>query len=172
MKQNELLLLSLLVSKDRYAYELEKLIDDTQMRTWSEIGFSSVYAVLKGLAEEEYISFSYEKEPGSPRRKVYHLEAKGEEALKQGVLECITSPRPIYPDLHVGVILSENILTPAEYREALEEYRDRLLAFAEGMKWEGGHFVRTKKGVAAVYRRMQLRMEADLNWLEEELEKN
>jgi len=169
MKQNELLLLRLLKIRDQYGYELEKLIEETQMRYWSEIGFSSIYAHLNKLAKEEYISFFYKKESGSPRRKVYHLEEKGRQALKKGVMEFIESPAPLFPDLHVGIIASEDLLSREEYTAALEHFREKKLQFIGDRGDASAGFIRERKGVASVFRRMKYQLEADLKWIAEEL---
>ena len=169
MKQSEILLLRLLQIRDQYGYELEKFIEEAQMRYWSEIGFSSIYAHLNKLAKEEYISFRYKKEPGSPRRKVYHLEEKGRQALKKGVLDFIESPAPLFPDLHVGVIAAEELLSREEYIRALKHLREKKLKFMKNRESASRQFIRERKGVASVFRRIQYQLEADLKWIAEEL---
>ena len=42
----ELALLSLIVEQPRHAYEIEQVIEERNMRYWTEIGFSSIYRLL------------------------------------------------------------------------------------------------------------------------------
>ncbi|MCY7144283.1 PadR family transcriptional regulator, partial [Streptococcus gordonii] len=41
----EELILGLLAEQPRHGYQIEKLIEDREMRRWTEVGFSSIYYV-------------------------------------------------------------------------------------------------------------------------------
>ena len=52
----ELALLSLIVEQPRHAYEIEQVIEERNMRYWTEIGFSSIYRLLAKLEEASWLS--------------------------------------------------------------------------------------------------------------------
>ena len=65
MTNAELAILSLVAEQPRHGYEIESVIEQRGMRAWTEIGFSSIYYILKklekaGLIAAE-IAFSFAK---------------------------------------------------------------------------------------------------------------
>ena len=58
----ELAILSLIAEEPRHGYQIEQLISERNMRTWTEIGFSSIYRLLKKFEKEGLII----GEPGEP----------------------------------------------------------------------------------------------------------
>jgi len=75
----ELILLKLIKTKPYYAYEIERLIEDKQLRQWIKIGGKTIYQVLDRLYKNGLIDYTYEKEGNMPQRKRYVLTNKGEE---------------------------------------------------------------------------------------------
>jgi DNA-binding PadR family transcriptional regulator len=52
MTNAETAILTLLAEQPRYGYEIEQIIAERGMREWTEIGFSSIYNLLKKLERE------------------------------------------------------------------------------------------------------------------------
>jgi DNA-binding PadR family transcriptional regulator len=52
MTNAELAILSLVDERPRHGYEVEQVIEERGMREWTEIGFSSIYYLLKKLERE------------------------------------------------------------------------------------------------------------------------
>ena len=57
------------------------------MRAWTEIGFSSIYYLLKKLEQKELIQGWLENNELGPARKVYHITKVGQSVLREEVLE-------------------------------------------------------------------------------------
>ena len=51
MTNAELAILSLIGEKPRHGYDIEQVIEVRGMRDWTEIGFSSIYYILRKLEE-------------------------------------------------------------------------------------------------------------------------
>lgn len=169
MTQGETLILRLLHTKNYYGYELEKVIDQYYMRHWTELGFSSIYNILNKLAKKDLIAYRYEKEYGAPKRKVYYILDKGREVVTEEIKRMLTSPKEVYPDFSVGLILSD-LLSEEEFQEALRGYKQHLLnkrAFYEQAVPES--FRKKKKAVALAYNRAMAMIEAELAWLDTQL---
>jgi DNA-binding PadR family transcriptional regulator len=47
--------LTLVAERPRHGYEIERVIEERGMREWTEIGFSSIYYLLKKLEREGLI---------------------------------------------------------------------------------------------------------------------
>ena len=77
----DLLVLSLLEEKDRHGYEIGKLIEERSSgRLHFRIG--SLYPVLCRLEEKGFIKGRWVESGGGPRRRHYHLTAKGRAFVK------------------------------------------------------------------------------------------
>ena len=63
MTNAELAILSLIAERPRHGYDIEQVIEARGMREWTEIGFSSIYYLLKKLEKEGMIT-SQLKQPG------------------------------------------------------------------------------------------------------------
>jgi DNA-binding PadR family transcriptional regulator len=96
-------LLGLLSEGPRHAYDLEHLIETRQMRSWTEIGFSSIYAVLKRLERQEFVRSRREPSPHGPARRVYRVTSAGQTALRLAVEQALAVPGPTPPPLLLGL---------------------------------------------------------------------
>ena len=125
MTNAELAILSLIAEQPRHGYEIEQVIEERGMREWTEIGFSSIYYLLKKLEPKGFVVGQLEEAERGPARKVYHPTSAGREALHAGVLDALSVPRRCYPPLQLGLANLPGI-PPAEALAALRKYRDAL----------------------------------------------
>lgn len=127
MTNAEMAILSLVAEQPRHGYEIEQVIEERGMREWTEIGFSSIYYLLKKLEQGGLIEGQLEEAARGPARKVYRPTPAGEEALHAGVLDALSAPRRSYSPLQLGLADLSRI-PPAEALAALGQYRDGLAA--------------------------------------------
>lgn len=129
MTNAELAILGLVVEQARHGYEIEQVIEERGMRDWTEVGFSSIYYLLKKLEREGFVESELEEALRGPARKVYRASPSGEKALQAGVLEALSVPKRCYPPLQLGlshlpgIPAGEAIAALGEYRDALAERR-------------------------------------------------
>jgi DNA-binding PadR family transcriptional regulator len=95
-------ILGLVCEGFRYGYELEKIIEERNMRHWTEIGFSSIYYVLKRLEKSGLVSSCSDLVNGRSR-KVYNVTPQGETEIKEKVTELISSYNPVTDPFDLGV---------------------------------------------------------------------
>lgn len=126
MTNAEFAILSLIVEKPRHGYELEQIIEERGMREWTEVGFSSIYYLLKKLEKKSFITGRTEHSEGrGPARKVYGATPEGVEACHEAVLEALEVPHPRYPPIQLGLANLEQV-PASEALEALKRHRDGL----------------------------------------------
>ncbi len=118
----ETAILGLLCEGFRYGYELEKAIQERGMRNWTEIGFSSIYYVLKRLEKERIITSKKEEVSGKPARRVYQVTEKGTRAMKEKLQNLLSVRRKPISPLDLGMAYMD-MLEPPELLLALESYR-------------------------------------------------
>jgi DNA-binding PadR family transcriptional regulator len=134
----ELAVLSLLAEKPRHGYNIESQIEDRGMRDWTDIGFSSIYAILKKLEKKGCVEAEMTRGVGQGApRKVYRITSPGREALFSAVLEALSTPGRPNSSLLLGLanlpIIPKNQALEALglYYAALEARLEQLLTRAE-----------------------------------------
>jgi DNA-binding PadR family transcriptional regulator len=165
MTNAELAILGLVAEKPRHGYEIEQVIEERGMREWTEVGFSSIYYLLKKLEREGLVVGALEEGARGPARKVYRSTAAGQEALMAGTLEALSTPQRRYSPLLLGLAHLPGI-PPTEAREALETYRAALVQRREhlGERWDGQHPL--PYFVDAMFDHSLTILEAELGWVD------
>lgn len=119
----ELALLSLLAEQPCHGYQVEQLIEERNMRDWTEIGFSSIYRILNKLKAEELVTGQIQPAEGrGPARKVYQLTEKGRTAWQQAALRALAQPERQYTSFLLGL----DNLAALPYQQALKAIEDYL----------------------------------------------
>jgi DNA-binding PadR family transcriptional regulator len=126
MTNAELAILSLIVESPRYGYDIEQIIEQRGMRDWTEIGFSSIYYLLKKLEKKGFITNHLDYQPGpGPARKIYTITPDGEKAWRKETLIALSQPQPLFPLIQIGLAGIPG-LSKAEAKKALVQYRQNL----------------------------------------------
>jgi DNA-binding PadR family transcriptional regulator len=125
MTNAELALLTILAESPHHGYDIERVIDERGMREWTEIGFSSIYYLLKKSEQMGYVEGKLEETTHGPARRVYHLTAAGRQALHEAVLKALSVPYRRYPPLELALANLPS-MTTAEVVTALGQYLDAL----------------------------------------------
>ncbi len=122
----ELAILSLIAEEPCHGYQIEQLIAERNMRSWTEIGFSSIYRLLKKFEKEGLIS----GEPGEPEgrgpaRVIYSMTEAGWALWKEATLVALGSPSITNSAFLLGL---DNLyqIDPEEALQALRSNLERL----------------------------------------------
>lgn len=128
MTNAELAILSLVVEQPRHGYEIEQVIEEREMRAWTDVGFSSIYYLLRKLQVEGLVASRREPAPGrGPSRTVYSVTAAGREVWQNHVLQALAKPRQSPSDFLLGLANLPG-LDPQAVAVALGEHADDLEA--------------------------------------------
>jgi len=88
----ELALMSLLAERPMHAYEIAQIIEERGMREWTQIGFSSIYYLLKKMHKAGWLNSEEERsEVGGPSRLVYSLSKPGTAIWGKAVIHSLTN---------------------------------------------------------------------------------
>lgn len=161
----ELAILSLVAESDRYGYEIEQVLEARGMRAWTEVGFSSIYYLLKKLERKGFVA-SERLAPAGPgkARVVYSLLPPGARALKQGVREALSIPQPAPPAFLLG-LANLPALEPAVVRQALAAYCQALDAREQDLLQASGAGEPLPFFVQAMFDYSLALLQAERNWI-------
>jgi DNA-binding PadR family transcriptional regulator len=117
----EAAILGLLYEHHHYAYRLEQIIKKRGMRNWADIGFSSIYYVLKRLEEKKLVESNLRTSEGKPSRKVYNITEAGQQAMQEKVMEVLSQNQKQISSFDLGMANIE-ILGPKKVISCLNNY--------------------------------------------------
>jgi DNA-binding PadR family transcriptional regulator len=145
------------------------------MRYWTEIGFSSIYYVLKRLEEEEYVRSKGKLVKGR-NRIVYSITRTGKRAIREKIMSLLSeNSKPISP-FELGIAYL-HLLDPKDAIECLENYlfssQERLNMLKESLKRSKNELANYRK-IALFERPLEL-VDAEINWVKhfiDELQSN
>ena len=128
MTNAELVILSLIAEKPRHGYQIEQVIEEREMREWTELGFSSIYYLLNKLEAVGLIESVLERSSGrGPVRKVYSITKDGWKTCQRGILEALSEP----PRPESMFLLGMSNLPTVPREEALAAFQHYAASLAE-----------------------------------------
>ena len=167
MTNTELAILTLIAENPSHGYDIEAMIEERGMREWTDIGFSSIYAVLKKLERKGLVEAERARSVGQGApRKVYRITPAGREAQYSAVLEALSTPGRPNSFLLLGlanlpVVAKDQALDAlGRYRDAQEERLAQLLTRQEEQE-------PVPVFVQAMFDYSQHMLEAERQWVRE-----
>ncbi len=124
----ELVILSLICEQPMHGYQIEQVITQRNMRTWTDLSASSIYYILQRLEEKGFIERSQDQAPtsGVPR-KVYRITSAGKTQWQESTLKALAQPKFTYTNFLMGL---HNLwgIPPQKALDAVSTYRQWLAA--------------------------------------------
>ena len=90
MNRYDLVLLGLILEKERSGYDIITEIRDRELDRWANLSTSTVYNRLTTLEKNEWIVGRTERDGNRPERMVFNITEKGREVLRKEVLKHLT----------------------------------------------------------------------------------
>lgn len=162
-----LAILSLVVEQPRHGYELEAVIKARGMREWTDVGFSSIYYLLKKLQAQGLVETRPSAKSGGrgPGRKVFAASEAGRRACREAVLRALSVPDPPRSSLQLG-LANLPLLGGDEVRAALGDRRAALDAASARLKGVRASQAPLPSFVDAMFDHSLALIEAEQAWLE------
>ena len=165
MTNVELAILCLVAEKPRHGYEIEQVIEDRGMREWTEVGFSSIYYLLKKLEEKGLVIGEIQEHSGTgPVRKVFRVTREGRRTANAGILETLAEPIKLVSPLQIGlanlpgVDKAKAVGAMRTYAETLRERGENLREREEAQEPLPDH-------VRAMFSHSLALIEAERDWI-------
>jgi DNA-binding PadR family transcriptional regulator len=167
MTNAELAILSLIIETPRHGYEIEQVIKERGMREWAEIGFSSIYYLLKKLEKTGWVEGQVQHKPGpGPARRVYHVTPAGLSAWRDGTLQLLSEPGASYRSFLLGLSNLPGI--PREQAlPALRQYSARLAERRQRIEQRMDEQAPLPRHVEILFEFSLLLIDAQLQWLQQ-----
>ena len=168
----EAAILGRLYEEPQYGYQLEKTIEGWGMRNWTQIGFSSIYYVLKKLEKKELVKSKLEKVEGKPSRKVFTITDLGRNTMKEKLVDLISWNKKLINPFDLGLAYL-NYLEPQKVVECLENYlesaqgRIKFLESSVKMQEE----LDAPYYVVALFSRPLTSLKTEIEWVKKFIEK-
>ena len=126
MTSAEFTILSLIVEKPCHGWEIEQIIEERGMREWTDLGFSSIYYLLRKLENKKMVTSRTELLPGrGPARKTYQATAAGKEACREQTLAALQTTHRSRAPILMGLANLPHV-SESEALAGLEQYGREL----------------------------------------------
>lgn len=124
MTNAELAVLSLVVECPRHAYEVERTVAERGMRDWTDVGFSSIYYLLRKMERAGLVEGRGDSRKGrGPARVIYAPTSAGMAAWQEASLGALATPEAKTPFLlglsNLGGLPPERALEAARHTAAI-----------------------------------------------------
>lgn len=165
---SEQLILGILAEQPRHGYEIEKVIVERGMRSWTDIGFSSIYYLL-GKLEKEQLVKSQAIDAKSKGRKLYTITAKGINACTEAARKTLAESQTHEP-LLVGLANSP-LLENTELVELLDERSKQNKQAVEKIEQAQRSQGQLPAFVQAIFEYNIYKLKAEADWAEATVKK-
>lgn len=126
ISDKEFIILGMLAQKPMYGYEIDKEIQETSMREWTDLAFSSIYYILNKLEKKELILSETVKNEKNQTKKIYTVTSVGK-SITYSYLKSIFCEYS-FPKWRIDIGLAYlSLLNQSEIRSALESYAQGIL---------------------------------------------
>lgn len=130
MNRYDLVLLGLILEKERSGYDIITEISSRELDRWANLSTSTVYNRLTTLEKNECIQGRAERDGNRPERMVYTITEKGKDVLRKEVLKHLTGfnddPRTLGFAFLYGAENKELIRTLEAHERRLVQEIERL----------------------------------------------
>ena len=167
MTNAELAILSLIVQTPCHGYEIEQTIAQRGMREWTEIGFSSIYYILRKLERSGSVQSRVEhRTRAGPARRVYHVTPAGLAAWHDATLQLLSEPSPSHQSFLLGLSNLPGI-PRHEAVTALRHYAQRLSERRQRIENRAREQAPLPRHVEVLFEFSQVLIDAQLRWLQQ-----
>jgi DNA-binding PadR family transcriptional regulator len=164
LSELELTILALVAEGPRHGADVERMIDERELREWLLVGSSSAHYVLSKLEHQGLLS-TYNDASG---KTVFELTEAGYGVLQTAVAHLLGQPRPPGADIELG-LANLKVLKPAQVYQALVQRRAAVRQQLQSTTqlWERHQQEkRDSDEKRAFYTHSIAMMAAELDWLE------
>ena len=125
ISNKEAILLGLVLEKPKHAYEVEKDIEERDMKYWTEISMSSVYKLLAKLEEKNFLESEICLSENNVAQKVYSVTEQGKEVFREKIKGLLSDWKySVYP---IDISLANlHRLNKKEAIDGLNKYEESL----------------------------------------------
>jgi DNA-binding PadR family transcriptional regulator len=119
VSSSEVVILGIIHRGVNHGYDIEKFIQQEDMREWTSIGFSSIYYILNKLEKKELISSELITTDSNKTRKIYNLSTEGKQVLIENVFILLSDSENVVFPFDIGLFFKD-ILAIEQQLEAIE----------------------------------------------------
>lgn len=125
MTDAELAILSIIAEAPITGYDLQSVLNERNIRSWTLIGTRSVYYVIDKLESQGLIEATNENEIEHQRDKTFRLTSAGVGILQTAITDRLSTPHHLPYSFDIG-LANLRVLKTTQVRHSLKSYRAGL----------------------------------------------
>lgn len=167
LSSTEVVLLGTLSEAPRHGYEINKILEERNVRKWADIAFSSIYYVLDKLQTKGLVTSA---EAEGKEKKQYSITNKGIAALKEEANNLIRYRRPANTPIMTGIAVS-NLIGDENLIESLRCRKAELELDFEALRSKQSEIQDAPQSALRLFSLSKTLLEAELKWINKEIER-
>jgi len=156
--------LGLLVEQPRHGYDLERVIEQRGIRSWTALGFSSIYYVLDKLAKRGLIETAGAP-PSGKSRATFRATEEGRDLCAEATRDALATLTPVRARVLIGLANSAG-LTDEDVRAGLTERLAALRQRQAEVRTTRARQEPLPAAAAAIFDYSEAMLAADIGWTE------
>lgn len=164
---SELIVLGLLAERPRHGYEIGQAIEQRRLRTWTRLGRSLVYDVLKRLQRRKWVTTVQVPGERGPGAQQCTLSSQGrtilEDTVQQAIADALLDPSRTELALMFSWVLDVDVLRTA-LDARIKRAQERLTQTRYARQHMGPQDPKALPIQTAVFDHFEVMVEADLAW--------
>ena len=170
MTNAELAILSLISEVPHHGYEIEQIIKQRGMREWTEVGFSSIYYLLKKLEKANFVESELVATHGRGKsRRVYQITPEGRKILHETILDVLSHPQKNFPAVLLG-IANMSFISAEQVKASLRTYRNDVAERLAYIQTKADEKKKRPKQLKYLFEYSLFMLDAEIKWVEMMLE--
>ncbi len=162
----QIAVLGLLVERPLHGYGIAQLIEQRGMRSWTSIGFSSIYQLLDHLVADGLAEVRLEPAPGRGKeRRVHTVTAAGRDLWERKTLLALSDVATTGGDFLLA-LSGLPLLDWEEARAALEHRLEQLGSQIDDLDRDNAAVRPVPEHVEAMFDHTRSQLTAERDWLE------
>jgi len=167
MTDAELAILSIIAESPMAGIDLQKVIDQRNLRMWTLIGVESIHYVVEKLEKQGLIVNIDDDPPKDRKLRLFRVTAAGIGVLQTALTDLLSTPRHLPRGFDIG-LSNLPVLRTSQIRRALEAYRAGLQSRRDALDKQLRHLQKQDAPfhILSMFDHQIVMMEAEITWFD------
>jgi DNA-binding PadR family transcriptional regulator len=167
MTDAELAILSIIAESPMAGLDIQKVIDERNVRMWTLIGVESIHYVVEKLEKQGLILNIDDNPPDDRKLRLFRVTTAGMGVLQTALTDLLSTPRHLPRGFDIG-LSNLPVLRTSQIRRALETYRAGMQSRRDALDNQLSHLKTqdTPFHILSMFDHQITMLEAEMTWFD------
>ena len=168
MTDAELAILSIIAESPMAGLDIQKVIDERNLRMWTLIGVESIHYVIEKLEKQGLVVNIDEDPPEDRKLRLFRVTAAGIGVLQTALTDLLSTPRHLPRGFEIG-LSNLPVLRTSQVKRSLDAYRAGLQSRRDALEKQLRHLKvqDTPFHIMSMFDHQIAMLEAEITWFDD-----